>query len=45
VAETVAWFAHSAPWITGECVHIDGGMHLRRPPYPDEMQAALRLPA
>jgi NAD(P)-dependent dehydrogenase (short-subunit alcohol dehydrogenase family) len=44
VAETVAWFARSAPWITGECVHIDGGMHLRRPPYPDEMQAALQLP-
>jgi NAD(P)-dependent dehydrogenase (short-subunit alcohol dehydrogenase family) len=44
VAETVAWFARSAPWITGECVHIDGGMHLRRPPHPDEMQAALQLP-
>jgi NAD(P)-dependent dehydrogenase (short-subunit alcohol dehydrogenase family) len=44
VAETIAWFARSAPWITGECVHVDGGMHLRRPPFPDEMQAALRLP-
>ncbi len=44
VAETIAWFALSAPWITGECVHVDGGMHLRRPPFPDEMQAALRLP-
>jgi NAD(P)-dependent dehydrogenase (short-subunit alcohol dehydrogenase family) len=45
VAEAITWFAKSAPWITGECVHVDGGMHLRRPPYPDEMQAALRQPA
>jgi NAD(P)-dependent dehydrogenase (short-subunit alcohol dehydrogenase family) len=44
VAETIAWFALSAPWITGECVHVDGGMHLRRPPFPDEMQAALHPP-
>jgi NAD(P)-dependent dehydrogenase (short-subunit alcohol dehydrogenase family) len=42
VAEATAWFATGAPWITGECVHVDGGMHLRRPPYPDEMQAALQ---
>jgi NAD(P)-dependent dehydrogenase (short-subunit alcohol dehydrogenase family) len=41
VAQAVAWFASGAPWITGECVHVDGGMHLRRPPFPDEMQAAL----
>jgi len=44
VAETIAWFALSAPWITGECIHVDGGMHLRRPPFPDEMQAALHPP-
>jgi MFS family permease len=44
VAEAVAWFALSAPWITGECVHVDGGMHVRRPLHPDEMQAALRAP-
>jgi NAD(P)-dependent dehydrogenase (short-subunit alcohol dehydrogenase family) len=42
VAEAAAWFATGAPWITGECVHVDGGMHLRRPPFPDELQAALR---
>jgi len=42
VAEVATWFARAAPWITGECLHIDGGMHLRRPPYPDEMQAALQ---
>jgi NAD(P)-dependent dehydrogenase (short-subunit alcohol dehydrogenase family) len=42
VGEAAAWFATAAAWITGECVHVDGGMHLRRPPYPDELQAALR---
>jgi NAD(P)-dependent dehydrogenase (short-subunit alcohol dehydrogenase family) len=42
VAEAAAWFAGSPSWITGECLHVDGGMHLRRPPFPDEMQAALR---
>jgi NAD(P)-dependent dehydrogenase (short-subunit alcohol dehydrogenase family) len=42
VAEAVAWFATGAGWITGECLHVDGGMHLRRPPHPDELQAALQ---
>jgi NAD(P)-dependent dehydrogenase (short-subunit alcohol dehydrogenase family) len=42
VAEAAVWFATGAAWITGECLHVDGGMHLRRPPYPDELQAALR---
>ena len=42
VAEAVAWFATGDGWITGECLHIDGGMHLRRPPHPDELQAALQ---
>jgi NAD(P)-dependent dehydrogenase (short-subunit alcohol dehydrogenase family) len=42
VAAATVWLAMAAPWITGECIHVDGGMHLRRPPYPDEMQAALR---
>ena len=42
VAEATVWFATAARWITGECVHIDGGMHLRRPPHPDELQAALQ---
>ena len=44
VAEATVWLASAAPWITGECIHVDGGMHLRRPPFPDEMQAALREP-
>ena len=42
VAEATIWFATAARWITGECVHVDGGMHLRRPPHPDELQAALQ---
>jgi 3-oxoacyl-[acyl-carrier protein] reductase len=45
VAEAVAWFATGAGWVTGECLHIDGGMHLRRPPHPDELQAALQQSA
>jgi NAD(P)-dependent dehydrogenase (short-subunit alcohol dehydrogenase family) len=44
VADAVAWFAAQASWITGECIHVDGGMHLRRPPFPDEIQAALQQP-
>ena len=32
VAETVAWLATSPGWITGETIHTDGGMSLRRPP-------------
>jgi NAD(P)-dependent dehydrogenase (short-subunit alcohol dehydrogenase family) len=44
VAEAAVWFAMSAPWITGECLHVDGGMHLRRPPFPDELKAALDNP-
>jgi len=42
VAEATVWFATAARWITGECIHVDGGMHLRRPPHPDELQAALQ---
>lgn len=45
VAAAAVWFATGAPWITGECVHVDGGMHLRRPPFPDELQTALRQSA
>jgi len=41
VAEAVLWFALGARWITGEWLHVDGGMHLRRPPFPDELEAAL----
>jgi len=42
VAEATVWFATAARWITGECMHVDGGMHLRRPPHPNELQAALQ---
>jgi NAD(P)-dependent dehydrogenase (short-subunit alcohol dehydrogenase family) len=41
VAEAAIWLALRAASITGECLHVDGGMHLRRPPFPDELQAAL----
>jgi 3-oxoacyl-[acyl-carrier protein] reductase len=40
VAEAVVWFALAARWITGEILHVDGGMHLRRPPFPDELAQA-----
>lgn len=42
VAEATVWLATRARSITGECLHVDGGMHLRRPPFPDELQAALQ---
>ena len=41
VTEAAVWLALRAPSVTGECLHVDGGMHLRRPPFPDELQAAL----
>ncbi|MHA3791164.1 SDR family oxidoreductase [Sphingomonas sp. YL-JM2C] len=41
VAEAVAWLSVGATATTGEIVHLDGGMHLGRPPYPDEIKAAL----
>jgi NAD(P)-dependent dehydrogenase (short-subunit alcohol dehydrogenase family) len=42
VAEATVWLATRGRSITGECLHIDGGMHLRRPPFPDELQAVLQ---
>jgi NAD(P)-dependent dehydrogenase (short-subunit alcohol dehydrogenase family) len=42
VAEATVWLATRARSITGECLHIDGGMHLRRPPFPEDLQAALQ---
>jgi 3-oxoacyl-[acyl-carrier protein] reductase len=42
VAEAVLWFATQAPGTTGECMSVDGGMHLRRPPFPDELAAAMK---
>jgi NAD(P)-dependent dehydrogenase (short-subunit alcohol dehydrogenase family) len=42
VADACGWLALGAAAITGECLHIDGGMHLRRPPFPEELQAALQ---
>lgn len=41
VAEAVAWLCTSPGWITGETIHTDGGMYLRRPPNVDEIAAAL----
>jgi len=41
VAEAVAWLCTSPGWITGETIHTDGGMFLRRPPDVVQIQAAL----
>ena len=41
VAEAVAWLCTSPGWITGEIIHTDGGMFLRRPPNVEDIQAAL----
>lgn len=41
VAEAVAWLCGSPGWITGEIIHTDGGMFLRRPPNVEDIQAAL----
>lgn len=41
VAEAVAWLSTGATSTTGDILHLDGGMHLGRPPYPAEIKAAL----
>jgi NAD(P)-dependent dehydrogenase (short-subunit alcohol dehydrogenase family) len=41
VAEAVAWLCTSPGWITGETIHTDGGMYLRRPPNVEDIKAAL----
>jgi NAD(P)-dependent dehydrogenase (short-subunit alcohol dehydrogenase family) len=41
VAEAVAWLCTSPGWITGEIIHTDGGMFLRRPPTVADIQAAM----
>jgi NAD(P)-dependent dehydrogenase (short-subunit alcohol dehydrogenase family) len=41
VAEAVAWLGTSPGWITGETIHTDGGMFLRRPPNVDELREAM----
>ena len=41
VAEAVAWLGTSPGWITGETIHTDGGMFLRRPPHVPELRAAM----
>lgn len=33
----IVWLATDARSITGETIHVDGGSHLRRQPFPDEM--------
>lgn len=45
VAEVVAWLANGAPWVTGETISVDGGMHLRRAPDPEALQEATRAAA
>lgn len=45
VAEAVTWFAMRAGAITGEWLRVDGGLHLRRPPSPQEMGAAVQRDA
>jgi NAD(P)-dependent dehydrogenase (short-subunit alcohol dehydrogenase family) len=42
VAEAVAWLGTSPGWITGETIHTDGGMSLRRPPDVEAIEAAFR---
>ena len=42
VAEAAVWLATAGRWVTGECLHVDGGMHLGRPPYPQDFEAALK---
>ncbi|MBL8546439.1 MAG: SDR family oxidoreductase [Hyphomonadaceae bacterium] len=42
VAEAVAWLATAPSWVTGETLHVDGGLHLRRPPDVDAIRAALK---
>jgi NAD(P)-dependent dehydrogenase (short-subunit alcohol dehydrogenase family) len=42
VAEAIVWFATHAHCVTGEWLHVDGGLHLRRPPFPDEFEAAMQ---
>lgn len=41
VAEAVAWLGTSPGWITGETIHTDGGMFLRRPPHVADLRAAM----
>ncbi len=41
VAQAVAWLATGASSTTGDMIHLDGGLHLGRPPYPEEIKAAL----
>jgi NAD(P)-dependent dehydrogenase (short-subunit alcohol dehydrogenase family) len=41
VAEAIAWLCTSPGWITGEIIHTDGGMFLRRPPNVHELAAAM----
>ncbi|MEX1147285.1 MAG: SDR family oxidoreductase [Sphingomonadales bacterium] len=42
VAEVVTGLAISSPWVTGEIIHVDGGMHLRRAPDPERLMAAMK---
>lgn len=37
LARMIVWLATDAKSITGETIHVDGGSHLRRQLFPDEM--------
>jgi len=37
LARMILWLATDAKSITGESIYVDGGSHLRRQPFPDEM--------
>lgn len=37
IARMIIWLATQAKSITGESIYVDGGSHLRRQPYPEEM--------
>ena len=39
LAKMIVWLATDAVSVTGEVIHVDGGSHLRRQPFPEEMSA------
>ena len=40
LASMIVWLTADAKSVTGEVIHVDGGSHLRRQPFPDEMSEA-----
>jgi len=39
VAAAALWLCQSDAYVTGTVLEVDGGQHLRRPPWVDEMPA------